>query len=82
MVKQMLAAGIIFGVTLNTASLSYSHYRGNTLDPINKGPLNVLRREQAQCGEGWTFPGLVWGDRPLSVCMYKTKKKNVFGGEF
>lgn len=49
---------------------------------MNRGPLNIFKGHDVMCKGGWTFPGLVWGDRPVSVCMYKPKTKNVFGGEF
>jgi hypothetical protein len=53
-------------------------------DPVNKGPLNVFRRDSLHCSGGWTFPGLIWGDRPISACMYKpnSMKKGAFGGAF
>lgn len=72
-----ITSAVLFGAVLSAPSAF-----AQGADPINKGPLNVFHRESLHCGGGWTFPGLVWGDRPLYACMYKTKKKNVFGGDF
>jgi|GEM_PF-3280112 len=50
---------------------------------LSRGPLNVFRSDSLFCGGGWIFPGLIWGDRTVSACIYKpTQRKNVFGGEF
>lgn len=70
---------VIIGAMLiaGTASANFG-----SADPINRGPVNVFRRDSLHCKGGWTFPGLVWGDRPISACMYRNNKKNVFGGEF
>ncbi len=49
----------------------------------NGGPLSVFPKDEMHCSRGsWIFPGLVWGDRPISVCMVKPKTKNRFGGAF
>lgn len=49
---------------------------------LNRGPLNVFRREDLFCGRGWTFPVLVWGDRPVHVCMLRVRRQGRFGGPF
>lgn len=49
---------------------------------LNRGPLNLIRRESLLCGKGWRFPVLIWGDRPVSACILKTRQRNIFGGDF
>ncbi len=80
MMHRVIASGVLVGMLL-TQGASAQSYR-NGADPINKGPLNIYRRDTLKCGKGWSFPGLIWGDRPVSVCMIKTNKRNVFGGDF
>ncbi len=81
MINRLLATGALLGMLVAPVASAQS-YRYDGADPINKGPLNVYRRDTLKCGKGWSFPGLIWGDRPVSVCMIKTNKKNVFGGDF
>lgn len=47
----------------------------------NKTLLNqLIPQENMTCGEpGWTFPGLIWGDCPITVCILKTPQGG-FGG--
>lgn len=73
----LMVSVVVLGIAVAAPS---AFARGS--DPISKGPLNVFRRDSLHCKGGWTFPGLVWGDRPISACMYKNNKRNVFGGEF
>ncbi len=76
----LTAFAILFALLMATPDASA---RG--ADPINKGPLNVFRRDSLHCSGGWTFPGLIWGDRPISACMYKPNsmnRKGSFGGPF
>lgn len=49
---------------------------------LNRGPLNIFPRSTLQCGKGWRFPILIWGDRPVSVCMHRGLGRNRFGGSF
>lgn len=72
-------ASLLLAVTFMANSSAAALYYP---DNVNKGPLNVFRRDTLHCGGSWKFTGLIWGDRPVSACMIKTKKKNVFGGEF
>lgn len=80
MMNRLIASGVLVEMMLTQAASAQSYRDG--ADPINKGPLNVYRRDTLKCGKGWSFPGLIWGDRPVSVCMIKTNKRNVFGGDF
>lgn len=47
----------------------------------NKALLSQLFPPSAMtCGSpGWTFPGLIWGDCPITACILKTRP-NTFGG--
>lgn len=72
----VLFAGLIHGVGIaQTNAQAFS-------SDWNRGPLNVFDRENLFCGRGWEFPGLIWGDRPVSVCIVKTRRQNRFGGPF
>jgi hypothetical protein len=75
MIRTLIAA-LIVAATVSVPLASAE------VDPVNRGPLNVFRRDSVTCRGGWKFTGLIWGDRPVSACMYKPKKKNVFGGSF
>ncbi len=69
-------------LTIGTSALMLlssipAHAQG--ADPVNRGPMNIFSRDQLQCGKGWKMRGLIWGDRPVSVCMLRVKKSG-FGG--
>lgn len=61
------------------AGLNSAHAQGADL---NRGPLNVFRREDLFCGRGWSFPVLIWGERPVHVCMVRVRRQGIFGGTF
>jgi len=48
------------------------------------GVVGIFPREQLFCGRNsWKFPGLIWGERPLGVCILRgTMRENRFGGPF
>ncbi len=74
MKKLILTAGML-GFLLAPSAPVYAY----GADPVNRGPLNVFSRDQVQCGKGWRLRGLIWGDRPVSVCMLRVKRSG-FGG--
>lgn len=55
------------------------NYNGGGAD-YNQGPLNMFAPEDLFCGKGWTFPVIVWGDRPTNVCVLKAPRRNGFTG--
>lgn len=38
--------------------------------------LATFSSDQLTCGGGWTFPGLISGDCPISMCVLKVKTGN------
>lgn len=57
-------------------------YDGGGGSDYNRGPLNMFAPEDLFCGKGWTFPVIIWGDRPTSVCMLKAPRQNGFTGQW
>lgn len=83
--KHRWVASIMIGGALLLGSITAaSAQRHNDADlaDLNGGLLNIFPRESLICGRGWRFPVLIWGDRPVSACILKTRQRNVFGGDF
>lgn len=74
---------LTLALTVHTGLIDGASAQRFSADPYNRGPLNIFNRGQVLCGKGWRFPVLIWGDRPVSVCVLRgTSRPNGFGGSF
>jgi len=87
MKRFLLAAATAATIAMSIGTASAQSVWG--ADPVNRGLLNIFDADAMTCGEGWRFPVLIWGDRPVSACILKPRhdlpagrQGGLFGDDF